>query len=697
MEKKKIILARVYVFFFLLLLFGFFIGFQIVNIQFFKKSEIVEQVKTTSAGYRPVPADRGDIYASDGSLLATSLHYYVVGMDLNSKALTDKNFNEYLTPLCDSLASLIGNKSSEQYRRELVQARKTKKSWYKISNNLTYPEFKKLRNFPLYKLGRYKSGLVYKKYIKREKPFKVLASRTIGSRAPYGMEGAYDHYLKGTAGEQYQRKIPGGIWISVNDRNSVDPVNGYDVYSTIDIGVQEIVNNALKEQLLHHQADHGCAVVMESKTGKIKAIANLKRDSLDRVWEERNYAVGDAIEPGSTFKLASMMALLEDKEVGLQDKVDVGHGVTLFYDRKMKDSHLYREKRKMTVREVFEESSNVGIAKLVDQAYGKDPKRFIERLYSFKLQDKLGLDIHGEASPKIKDPSQKELWSGITLPWSSIGYEVALTPLQILAYYNAVANGGDLLCPSFVEKINDKQEVVEEFGARVIKKAICSKETLAKVQSLLEGVVSKGTAKRGFKGTPYAVAGKTGTAQLNYGTRKKGEKTKYRASFVGYFPANNPTYSCIVVVTNPRENGFYGSQAALPVFRKISDRLYSTSASLRRDLKKKKVRESMSLKAGDAQDVQFVAQKLSLPMLNKKIDQEWVKASYDNNLLAVKGKQCKTKGVPDVKAMTLKDALYLLENVGLNVVVKGKGRVVKQSLKAGTKVTKGITIELILA
>jgi cell division protein FtsI (penicillin-binding protein 3) len=697
MEKKKIILARVYVFFFLLLVFAFFIGFQIVNIQFFKSAEIIDRVKTTSAGYRPVPADRGDIYASDGSLLATSLHYYVVGMDLNSSALTNKNFNKFLDPLCDSLSSLLGVKSSAQYRSELVQARKAKKRWYRISNKLTYPQFKKLRKFPLYELGRYKSGLVYRKFIKREKPFKVLASRTIGSRAPYGMEGAYNRALKGTAGSQYQRKIPGGIWVSLNDKNSVDPEDGHDVYSTIDIGMQEIVNNALKDQLLYHKADHGCAIVMETKTGKIKAIANLKVDSLGNSWEERNYAVGDAIEPGSTFKLASIMALLEDKEVKLDDKIDVGYGWVKYYDRTMKDAHLYSKRTVLTVKEVFENSSNVGIAEMVVKAYGDKPEKFIERLFSFKLNDKLGLDIHGEAFPKIKDPSQTDQWSGITLPWMSIGYEVALTPLQVLAFYNAVANDGNLLRPAFVEKICYKQEVVESFGPLVIKKAICSKETLGQVRSLLEGVVTDGTAKKGLKNTPYSVAGKTGTAQLNYWNRKKGEKTQYQASFVGYFPADNPTYTCIVIVTDPTENGFYGSQVALPVFRKISDRLYSTSPSLRRELAKEKVAEKMPLKSGNKDDYQKVANELSIPIIGNNTDAIWIKANYDTKLLETKEKKMVNAGVPDVKSLGLKDAVYLLENAGLNVEVKGRGKVIMQSLAPGSKIIRGKTIELILA
>ncbi len=697
MKPGKIVLSRVYIFFFLLFAFATFIGFQIVNIQFFATEKILNQVKTTSAGYRPVLAERGDIYASDGSLLATSLHYYLVGMDLTSRALTPENFIEFIPPLCDSLETLGLGKTSEEYRSELIQARKDSSGWYRISKNLTYPEFKRLRKFPLFKLGRYKSGLVYKKFIKREKPFGVLAARTIGNRAPIGLEGAFNHYLEGTAGEQYQRRIPGGIWVPVNDRNSLDPEDGYDVYSTIDIGIQEIANNALKEQLLHHRADHGCVVVMETKTGKVRAISNLKVDTLGNAWEAQNYAIGHGVEPGSTFKLASMMALLEDDQVTLKDKVNVKRGVTKFYDRTMRDSHYYKEDRVMSVKEIFEESSNVGIAKLVVKAYKDEPDKFIKRLFSFKLNDKLGVDIHGEAKPKIKDPSQKDQWSGLTLPWMSIGYEVSLSALQVLAFYNAVANDGKLLKPIFVEKVCAGETVEHPYSTEVIKNSICSKETSKTLRFLLESVVTDGTAKGGFKGAPYTVAGKTGTAQRRYWERKKGEKQEYGASFVGYFPVDNPTYSCIVVISNPKRNGFYGSQAALPVFRKISDRLYSTSPSLRRAVVSEKVQENMRVKSGSKSDLKVIGEYLTLPTNTKNVDGYWAKSTYSNKLITAKNLKVKTKGVPNVKSLSMKDALFILENAGLRVVVKGSGRVVKQSLSPGEKVIKGKTIELILA
>lgn len=700
-DKKKSILFRVYIGFLVLFLVAAAIGVQIAKIQWFESDIVVKSVAQTSAGYRPVTADRGDIYATDGSLLATSLTYYIVGMDLTSKALTDDNFNENLSALCDSLATLsskkMHSKTAKQYREELIKARKKKKSWYKISDDLSYPEFKRLKNFPLFKMGRYKSGLAYTKYIKREKPFGIMAARTIGNRAPYGMEGAFHQYLRGTDGEQYQRRIPGGLWVPVNDRNSVDPVDGYDVYSTIDIGIQEIVTNALTEQLLKHQAEYGCIVVMETKTGKIRAISNLKADTLGNTWEHINYAVGNAEEPGSTFKLASIMALLEDKKIDLDTKVDVGNGAMSFNGIKMQDSHLYDVSRVMTVAEIFQESSNVGIAKLIVNAYKDEPQKYIDRLFSFRLHDKLGLDIQGEPSPIIKDPSKKD-WSKISLPWTSIGYGVALTPIQVLAFYNAIANNGTLIKPIFAERIQNKQTVIEEFGPQIIKKAICSDETLIKLQTILKGVVTDGTAKNGLKGTPYTVAGKTGTAVLNYSGLKDGTRKQYRASFVGYFPAEDPFYTCIVVVTNPKAKGFYGSEVAVPAFRKISDRLYSTSKLLRRHVEKETVQDNIAIKNGPKEEIATVAKTLKMPLTDgaKNSENGIVGSEYNNHRIKTIPQKT-TTGVPDVKNLSIKEALYLLENAGLKVVVKGYGKVVKQSIEPGTKITKGKTIELILA
>lgn len=699
MDNKKNILIKVYLFFVCILLFGVAIVAQIVNIQLFQKEAIIANVSATNSGYKKVKANRGDIYAQDGSLLATSLNYYTVGMDMSSVALIDKNFNENLEALADSLHQLIPEKSAKKFRDELITARKKKVRWYKIKNDMSFLDFERLKNFPLFELGRYKSGLVFSQYVKREKPFGVLASRTIGSKAPFGLEGAFDTYLEGKDGEQFQRKIPGGVWVAIDDRNTIDPVDGYDVCATIDIGIQEIVEEELKKKLFYHQADYGCAVLMEVATGKVRGIANLKIDSLGNYWEDRNYAVGDVVEPGSTFKLASMMALLEDALVTMDEKVDVGYGEYKFYDRKMKDSHLYSERRVMSVKEVFQESSNVGIAKLVVDRYGNQAQNFIDRLYGFGLQSKLGLDIKGEQSPVIKDPSQKDQWSGITLPWSSIGYEVALTPLQMLAFYNAVANNGKMVRPYFVEKIKKNEVEIGVFGTQVLNHKICSDSTLKILNSLLKGVVSEGTAKQAFYKAPYAVSGKTGTAQINYASKKSGEAVEYRASFVGFFPSDQPVYSCIVVITNPKQNGIYGSQVAAPVFRKISDRLFTTCKSLHINIEDIAKHDNKS----------FLSTILEVTKLNYLIDKftlskeqltetiGLVSVELNNGAFNVRKLSHDDETiVPNVKNMYLSEALFLLENRGLKVEIVGVGKIKNQSIPAGQKIIAGKTIKLIL-
>jgi cell division protein FtsI (penicillin-binding protein 3) len=696
MDKKKNIMVKVYLFFFAVLLFGVAVAAQMVNIQFFSKDKVLDSVSSKVAGYRKVEAIRGDIYAQDGSLLATSLDHYIVGFDFSSKALTDENFNKYVDALADSLHVLLPEKSADTYRSEMIAARKARSNWYKLHNEMTYPDFKKLLEFPLVELGRYKSGLVYRKRILRKKPFGKLAARTIGKSKPSGLEGSFDKYLRGEDGEQFQRKIAGGDWVSVNDENSIEPVQGSDVYSTIDIGIQEIAVEELSNRMLHHKADNGCIVVMEVKTGKVRAIANLKRDSSDNtLYEARNYAVGDCWEPGSTFKLASFMALLEDRYIDMDDKVYVGYGVAKFHDRKMKDSHLYNEKRTMTVREVFQESSNVGVAKLIEEHYGESPEKFVNRLYGFGLQQSLGVEILGEQSPRIKDPSDKTQWFGTTLPWSSIGYEVALTPLQILSYYNAVANNGKMMRPYFVEKVQRGEEIVERYNPTVLRPSLCSQETLEKLQSLLRGVVQEGTAKWPFYKASYPVSGKTGTAQINYGTRKEGDRAEYRASFVGYFPSEDPIYSCIVVITNPRENGYYGSQVAAPVFRKVSDRIFTTCENLRRPINELVVAEnhqSIQQKVV-AHEITPIAQELNWGYESSNTN--WVEVSLEKEGVQEKqAMEIKEEEVPNLKGMTVSDALYLMENLGLKVKISGTGKVAKQSLPAGSKITRGSVIEI---
>lgn len=683
-----------YLFFFGLVAFSLLIIAATINIQFVKAETVVSNVKTTSVKKNIFPAKRGDLYATDGSLLATSLTYYEVGLDLTSPSINEDTLNKYAKPLADSLAILIGKRTSTWYYRKLLQGYHEQVRWMPLSRSLDYPQFQKLKTLPFIKQGRLKSGLAYKKYTKRRKPFGILASRTIGSRAPFGLEGAYDSYLSGVNGEQLQKK-KGGVWMPVNEARIKDPVDGSDVYSTIDINIQEVAENALKDQLFHNKADYGCAVVMEVATGKIRAIANLKIDTATGSFmEAKNYAVADAQEPGSTIKLASFMAALEKKQFDLDDKkFNVGHGVYKVYDRKVRDSHVYPTRTTFSAREVFEKSSNVGTVKLSEEFYLDNPGEYIERLYSFGLAEKLDLDIIGEPTPRIKSPSDED-WYGTTLQWTSFGYETQFTPLQTLAFYNAVANDGQLVKPIFIEKVVDENKKETIFEPHVIKNSICSQETISKLQELLAGVVIRGTAKRPFRGSLYPVAGKTGTAKMNY-ARNGDTKTEYRSSFAGYFPADNPRYSCIVVITNPRENGIYGGSTAAPVFRKISDRVYALDKELRTELIASNKKGNVKAKSGLENEIVTVAKKLNMKT-DARGENAYVSVKIRKNELTVKELKNEGEEVPNVKGLSVKDALYLLEEKGLQVKIVGKGKVVKQSLKPGSKVIKGKQIEIIL-
>ena len=692
MESKTNILKRVYVFFFVLVSFSLLIVFFTINIQFIKTEKVVENVKTTTVKTRTFPAKRGDLYAKDGSLLATSLTYYEVGLDLTSPAIVKDTLNKYAQSLADSLESLIGGKSSTEYYRDILNAYKNSTRWLRLSSALNYPEFQKLKTFPFINQGRLKSGLAYSKNTKRKKPFGILASRTIGSRAPFGLEGAYDTYLMGVDGKQLQRR-KSNVWVPVNNTNIRESVDGSDVYSTIDINIQEVAENALKDQLFFNKADYGCAVVMEVETGKIRAIANLLIDTLTSEFTEaRNFAVADAEEPGSTIKLASFMAVLEKYQLDLDKKnIKIGNGRYKVYDRVVKDSHV--SSAKLSAREVFEKSSNVGTVKLVEKYYKNNPEEYIERLYSFGLLNKLNLDIIGEADPMIKSPSDDD-WYGTTLAWTSHGYESKLTPLQILAFYNSVANNGQLVKPIFIEKIVDQNKNETLFKPYVIKSSICSKESVNKLKGLLEGVVKNGTAKRPFRGSLYRVAGKTGTAVTNYSASGVTKKN-YRSSFVGYFPADKPRYSCIVVITNPRQNGIYGSSTAAPVFRKISDRVYTLDKELRTELVIQNKPVNIKSKNGQENDMVTISEKLNINS-NVRGSNSYVSAKINKNELRVRSLKDMGGSLPNVKGLTIKDALYLLEQKGLKVNVKGKGRVIQQSLKPGSKVIKGKQIEIIL-
>nr|WP_320117250.1 penicillin-binding protein [uncultured Marinifilum sp.] len=642
-------------------------------------------------------ANRGDICAEDGRLLASSLPYYQLRMDFRASGLSDKVFRSKVDSLAMCLSRFFKDQSASAYRTKLMNAKyKTEKNRYVLINRrkVNYNELKVLKTFPLFRLGKNKGGLICEQENKRIQPHINLATRTIGYLnkeanneliGKVGLEGAFESELKGVDGVSVMQKMS-GRWLPVT---SVEPKDGNDLITTINVDYQDVAETALHQQLLKYNADHGSAILMEVKTGAIKAIANLGYDRKKKIYREiYNYAIAETTEPGSTFKLASIMALLEDGYVGPMDSIDTGNGVYLFHKEKMRDSH-HGGFGKISVQEVFEKSSNIGISRLVYEHYNNKKKSFINRLYDFRLNEPLNIDIKGEGVPKIKYPNDPN-WSGVSLPWMSIGYEVEQTPLQTLTFYNAVANGGKMMKPKFVKEIRYHGDVIRKFDNEVLKSKICSGETLDRVQNMLEGVVLRGTA-RNLRNSNYKIAGKTGTARI--ADKNKGYANKiYQASFVGYFPADKPMYSCIVVINRPNKTkGFYGNQVAGPVFKTIADKVYAMSYSMH---PKKELEEQdeplvpVSLN-GNKNDLDLVFNGLDIEVTNKDIQSEWVITSRKDSVIEYKYRRVKNALVPNVKGMGVQDALYILENAGLKVRVRGVGSVAKQSLYPGSYYKRG--------
>lgn len=702
MKQSNPIFKRSMAIFGLLALFACAIVFKIFQIQVLEGTKWKEKAKSQSAAYKNIDAVRGNIYADDGSLLATSVPIYEVRMDLKTEALTDEIFEANVDSLAESLSGLFKDRTPFEWKIRLTEARERGDRYHLIQRKVRYNELKALRQFPIFKRGRYKGGLIYLQQNKREKPFKVLAARTIGYTRegikPVGLEGAYNKELSGVSGKRLMQKIAGGVWMPLNDENEIEPIDGADLYTTLDINIQDVAEKALERQLSMHQADHGCVVLMEVETGEVKAIANLSRTKRGEYYEIYNYAVGESTEPGSTFKLASYMAAIEDGYIDLTDSIDTERGKFKFYDTYMYDSHEGGF-GKISVQRAFEVSSNIAVAKIINENYGKNPQAFIDHLYKIGLNTPLGLEIYGEGSPQIKSTSSKS-WSGITLPWMSHGYEVAMTPLQILTLYNAVGNNGRMVKPRFVREVGRMGKVQKEFEPSVLNEKICSDRTLTKLKAMLEGVVENGTA-RNLKNAHFKIAGKTGTAQIandKYGYKYK-SKVSYQASFVGYFPAEKPKYSCIVVVNAPSRNVYYGNLVAGPIFKEIADKVYATSIDIHDEIQSVDIAGRIKIpvsKNSYTKDLETVFNSLNIPYVLRSADGTWARTITQAEEVEVYRQKVLPGMVPNVQGMNIQDALFILENHGLQVEIQGSGMVKKQSLKAGQKFNQGqhIRIEL---
>ncbi len=692
MEVKKDIMVRIYGAFFFICLFGIAIIVQIFRIQFVQGDYWKEKADSLTTDYKNIEASRGNIFSDDGSMLATSVPIYDVRMDMKADGLTNELFSNEVDSLATCLAALFPDQSKGEFKRNLLTARDEGNRYYLIQRNVHFPELQKVKTFPLLRLGRYKGGLIVDSRNVRELPFKMLAARTIGYQRevkPVGIEASFDKALQGVSGKRLMQKISGGIWIPINDKDEIEPKDGDDLITTIDVNIQDVAEHALEEHLAKHNADHGCAVLMEVESGEVKAIVNLSRTSEGNYIEDFNYVIAEATEPGSTMKMASLLAAMDDGLVEPDDSVFVGNGQCMFFDHLMKDAHPPKSSR-LSVRQAFETSSNVGISKVIYQAYNKHQQDFVSHLKKFGLNNLLGLQIEGEGMPRIKSLKDEDWWAG-SLPQMSIGYEVKLTPLQILTFYNAIANNGKMVRPKFVREQRYHGSLVQSFPTKIIKDSIASPDAIAKARKLLEGVVQNGTASSLNKSC-YSIAGKTGTAQI--ASNKFGyDKTHmtYQASFVGYFPADRPKYSCMVVVYAPSNDVYYGGAVAAPVFKEISDKVYSNRMQMHDTVRAADpvVSSLPIVKAGTKKELAKVLAKLEVNIAEQDPDAQWVSASIGSNMIQLSPRKISTGVVPNVTGMGARDAINALERAGLRVKLNGKGVVSKQSIEAGTRIEKG--------
>jgi cell division protein FtsI (penicillin-binding protein 3) len=691
---KKSILIRVRIAFIGVVIFAVCVAAKISHIQVVEGEKWKRMANDIMFDYKTVKATRGNIYSDNGSLLATSLPFYRVAMDPTHA--TKELFDKSIDSLSRKLAGYFRDRAASDYRNMISDARKANKRYLVLNRKrINYQAKKEMTLWPMFREGRYKGGVIFEKTDIRYNPFTDLSKRTIGfvneDGAGAGLEKSFNEALGGQNGEALFQKIAGGTWMPVFDGDDVKAIDGNDIQTTLDVNLQDVAETSLHRHMALHDADEGTVVVMEVATGHIKAISNLTRVGKDNYQEKFNHAVGGSLEPGSTFKLVTMMALLEDTDVELTDSIATGDGVYQLYREKVRD-HEDGGYGTISVRRAFEVSSNIAMAKLANKHFGTKPDNFLKHIDQLRLSKPLGLQINGETIPKFKRPTDKD-WSRITIPWMAYGYGLEISPLQTLTLYNAIANEGRMIKPIFVTAVRQADNTIKEFETETMNSKICSNGTLKKLQDLLESVVENGTAKN-LKNAHYRIAGKTGTAQI----LENGHYTrKYITSFVGYFPAHAPKYTAIVVVKNPKGVYQYGNNVAGPVFKEITDNIYARDIGLHSAMAKgvdpKDVKEKVFpvIRAGLQEDLNVITDELGIAVTGET-EEEWVKAARNGNSVLWNKNVVSKERVPDVTGMTFRDALFLLESSGLRVIHHGIGRVKEQSLTPGAKVLKGSRI-----
>ena len=697
MNIKKSILFNAKISFLVVVLFSSLIIYRIFILQFKEGSHWDKISENMNLSLLDIKANRGSILSDDGSILATSLPFYKVAID--PSIVNNSIFNEKIDSLSFLLSNFFNDRSKESYKSLIKKAKDSGKKYLILNRKrINYEEKEILSKWPIFNEGRLKGGVIFEKIEKRYRPFSKLGYRTIGSvdenyNGIVGLEYSFNNYLIGKDGKALYQKIAGNNWKPVFDGNEVNPENGYDILTTININMQDIAETALLNGLISNNAEYGCAIIMDVKSGDIKAISNLSRNSKGGYIELYNYAIGSqgSREPGSTFKLASMLALFEDSRLELMDTIDTGNGQYKFYTEIMKD-HKEGGYGKITVKDVFEQSSNIGVAKLIEDQFKDSPTKFLNYINKFGLSRDLNFQMIGYGKPFIKN-SNDSSWSKVSLPWMAHGYELKVTPLQTLSFYNAIANNGKFVKPLIVKKIIKANNVIKEFDTEIFEEKIASNRSIQKAKVLLEGVVERGTAKN-INNSYYKIAGKTGTAKKVINGRYV---NKYYTSFVGFFPSEKPQYSCIVIIDEPKNYRIYGSDVAAPVFREISDRLLLTDHNVFNEFQKTEITNNNFplIRSGFRNDLIDISNYFGISNHSNTND-DWVKTKVIDNSISWESNTSAINLMPNVIGMTYKDALYLLEKRGLKVNFSGSGRVKKQSVSPGKNTKNYSTIHLSL-
>ncbi|MFH0761260.1 MAG: penicillin-binding protein [Bacteroidota bacterium] len=706
MEIKKSIMSRIGVVYVVAFIGTLAILGQVLYIQTVNGEEWRQEAENMSQRHQSISASRGNILSRDENALASSLPRFNVAMDPNSTGMDQADFNRLLPDLATGLNHMWPEKTADQYLRLIRNTRDKGDKYVTIHKEATFDEARKVRQLPLFSLGQYKGGLILEQVSKREKPYQMLAGRTIGYLSEsekgtvVGIEGSFDYFLRGRDGMRLIERLGGGTWMPLNTENEINPEDGLDVVTTLDVNLQDVAQDALNDQLVQLQAQHGCAVLMEVATGEILAMANLGLAADGNYYEDLNYAISECVEPGSTFKVPALMCALEDGYVELTDTIQTFGGRFILHNQPVTDAHTGGFGL-ITVRDVIQKSSNIGMARITDKYYQSNPEHFLERLYGMGINKSLNLEIEGGQDPRIKTPASKT-WSKGTVPWMGFGYEVEMTPLQTLTFYNAIANNGKMVKPMLVRYLKSNSQPVKTYKTEVLQASICSDETLRKVRSMLEGVVTDGTAKN-LKNDLYTIAGKTGTAVISQGSKgyrnDTGQKD-YRASFVGYFPADNPKYSCIVVVTRPSMGSYYGNVAAGNVFRAIADKVYATNLEMHSSLTApvdSAINTIPFVNPGNQVKISYLLKELKIPFIAMKQEDPWAGVIRADQVLKVQPVKFDDGRFPDLTGMGLRDVLPVLENMGYKVRVRGSGKIYSQVPPPGTPADSVGIVELQLS